>query len=110
MTAAYYFLQSTVCTRVFLYVPAVYSPVHGHVCVCVCVSSHRQVGQGHEAHEVVPHAADVLQQLLKLLRAHRCCLDAQLHASGHAIHFHHTCREKTHTKKYFTKQTMQIFL
>lgn len=29
--------------------------------------THGEVGQRHEAHEVVPHTADVLQQLLQLL-------------------------------------------
>lgn len=53
-------------------------------------ASYSELSQRHEAHQVVPHSADILQQLLQLLRAHGCSFDAQLHTPGDAIHFHHT--------------------
>lgn len=53
-------------------------------------ASYCELSQWHEAHEVVPHTADVLQKMLQLLGAHGCRLDAELHTPGDAKHFHHT--------------------
>lgn len=59
--------------------------------------SYSELSKWHEAHEVVPHATDVLQQLVQVLRAHGCCLDAKFHTPGDAIHFHHTWWRKRKT-------------
>lgn len=73
--------------------------VYESVCISICpafwrvrtnvIATYSELRQRHEAYEVVPHTADVLQLLLQLLRAHRRGLDAQLHTPRDAIHFHH---------------------
>lgn len=62
--------------------------VYGHLHAGFRVS-YGELGQRHEAHQVVPHTVDVLQELLQLLGAHGCCLDAQLHSLCDAVDFHH---------------------